>query len=327
MKLIALCFTCLVLATHAEGDISFRASPPVAVTTLNDDVTLSCRIPASVSDVYSALLVKIEKVDGEAFTVFKTTGQLKINADNRTEAEGSLHGANGEGGSTVLTVKILEPVESDSGTYKCSLVYLDKNLNVKTPYTLVNLNVSAVPVAVHVPQPEMTPSCDCDDIWTEINNIKASLTAGGTAVVAAGPAPAGQCQVSFAARFSSNIDITDDDTAIFDTITSNKGGAYDVTTGEFTAPCNGQYYFSVVLRSEQDLDAGYVDGVIMVDDAAAARTSVFADSPIYNMQQAATGSVVTLTQGQKVKVVVQTTSTGNFVGEEYSVFSGFFISA
>ena len=29
-----------------------------------------------------------------------------------------------------------------------------------------------------------------------------------------------------------------------------------------------QYFFTVVLRSLQDLDAGYVDGVLMVDDTA-----------------------------------------------------------
>ena len=41
-----------------------------------------------------------------------------------------------------------------------------------------------------------------------------------------------------------------------------------------------QYFFTVVLRSLQDLDAGYVDGVLMVDDTAV--VSVESESSLKN---------------------------------------------
>lgn len=55
------------------------------------------------------------------------------------------------------------------------------------------------------------------------------------------------------------------------------------------------------------------------------RTSVFIDTAIDNYQSASNGVVLTLKKGQEVKVVVDTTSAGEFVGAEYSVFSGFFL--
>ncbi|KAK3783851.1 hypothetical protein RRG08_031692 [Elysia crispata] len=260
--------------------------------------------------------------DAELLNVLKTSSELEKTGGNRTQAEANLKSPDGGDSSTFLTVKILEPVESDSGTYECQILYLDNDKDIQNVVSSATVNVTAVPPPNFVPQ--TSDSCECEDIMSEIDAIKASLASGGP-----GAAPTStECQVSFSAQFQSRNGylIEDDATAVFDSTTSNKGGAYDTSTGEFTAPCAGQYFFTVVMRSHQDMDAGYVDAVLKVDDSEMARTSVFTDSAISNMQQATTGSIVTLTEGQKVKVVIQTTSSGELIGTEYSVFSGFYVS-
>ncbi|GFR71132.1 hypothetical protein ElyMa_005671600 [Elysia marginata] len=276
MMFLAVCFACLALSSHAAAQISFRASPQLVIETVNDDFTLECKIPAAITDVYMGIMVMIKQTssggDTELLNVLKASSDIEKTGGNRTEAEANLKNPDGEDASTFLRVKVLEPVSSDTGTYECQILYLDNAKNLQNVVSSVDVNVTAVPPPNYVPQE--TSSCECEEIWAEINNLKASVGSGVSESAVAAPASA--CQVSFTARFESRsgYQITDGETAVFDATTTNKGDAYDVSTGEFTAPCDGQYYFSVALRSQQDLDAGYVDGVIMADGVAVVRNHV-----------------------------------------------------
>lgn len=105
-----------------------------------------------------------------------------------------------------------------------------------------------------------------------------------------------------------------------------QGGAYSNETGEFTAPCAGQYSFLLSMRTHQQDDSGYVEGVIEHNGKPMARTSVFTETNQDHYEQATNGVVLTLAEGDKVQVRIQTTSAGQFYGDDWTVFSGFYIS-
>ncbi|CAG5114793.1 unnamed protein product, partial [Candidula unifasciata] len=169
----------------------------------------------------------------------------------------------------------------------------------------------------------LASDCGCHDVWVEIDKLKGYIRRGlkqnadnkdyNTFFFIS----IEKCRVSFSARFAKRNGYAIRDEEI--------GGAYDSSTGVFSAPCDGQYFVTASLRSHQAMDSGYVEGVIAVDKEPKARTSVFIDAPVDNIQSATNGVVLTLRSGQKVAVVVKTTSSGEIIGEDYSVFSGFFL--
>lgn len=58
-------------------------------------------------------------------------------------------------------------------------------------------------------------------------------------------------KVAFFAGLTENMGPTTEHTdVIFDRVITNVGGAYDVTTGRFTAPVNGTYQFSSVISAQ-----------------------------------------------------------------------------
>ncbi|GFO33569.1 hypothetical protein PoB_006007400 [Plakobranchus ocellatus] len=174
----------------------------------------------------------------DRITVVQTESMLQNTPSNRTEVVGNVPSPDSEDKSISLTVTLLEPVEEDSGSYECQVLYMSTDTQLKNFIAAATLNVTAVPPPNYIP--EMPDTCECDAIWGEIDNIKATLASGSSS----GPAPAAasECQVSFAAHFSSRSgnSIFSGQTAVFDSASSNKGDAYDVSTGEFTAPCDGQ---------------------------------------------------------------------------------------
>ncbi|BFZ14036.1 hypothetical protein BsWGS_17075 [Bradybaena similaris] len=309
---------------RSVGSMTLRATPRVAVLGLTDGIRLDCRPAPTVKNVLMAVLIHLERLDvnGTVLIASQRINTLEIPDENRTTADGYLQ-TDKHDKESFLTVNIKSPTLEDDGVYQCRFAFIDVDWGVHTLGAKVNVTVT------ELPPPHYTPAsdCDCDNVWTEIEKLKAALAARPEQTVQPAGSVNEKCRVSFSARFASRHgnEIRAGKAAIFNDVISSKGGAYDTSTGAFSAPCDGQYFFTLTLRSHQARDSGYVDGVIAVDNEPKARTSVFIDAPLDNYQTATNGVVLNLKSGQKVTVLVKATSSGEFVGEEYSVFSGFYL--
>ncbi|XP_012945733.1 uncharacterized protein LOC101850618 [Aplysia californica] len=339
MKTAFLVLLCVLVALTTVTDarrkkrsarLRLKASPRVVAAGISEELTLDCRPPGSVDDVLWAflLIVDFENVNGTISHLAQQTSETQIiDETNRTTAEG-YNQMSQDDELSFLTVTVEDPSEEDEGVYSCRFIYLDLDYQVKTLSASVNVTVKVVPEGVeYIPPPPVSEGCDCDAIWDEINNIKSTLAEDNARLRTEVQGHDDSCRVSFAARFQkrSGYTLQSEAPVVFDAIISNKGSAYNTNNGEFIAPCAGQYFFALTVRSFQTMDSGYVEGIIMRDGKPEARTSVFLDHDGDNYQSASTDVVLTLAQGEKVNVQLRTTSSGEFVGEDYTIFSGFFL--
>ncbi|CAL1538108.1 unnamed protein product [Lymnaea stagnalis] len=310
--------------SDAKKPLNIRAYPKVAVETITEVLKLECRAP-EYENVLIPVLIYVGKTGNETkqIAIQKITGQESIE-DDRIKSEGTLQVTDGV--LPRLNISITKPVVDDGGVYICKYVYVDTTFQAHVITGQLDVTVTPPPSKDFIPLPE-TEDCNCQDVWDEIAKIKATLVKENKELRSQVHSYDETCRVSFSAKFATRngYSIVGGEPAIFDSVLSNKGEAYDVNSGEFTAPCNGQYFFQVTLRSHQEQDSGYVDGVIQVDGEERARTSVFTDASNDNYQSATNGVVLALEKGQKVNVQVKSTSSGEFVGDAYSIFSGFYL--
>jgi len=114
---------------------------------------------------------------------------------------------------------------------------------------------------------------------------------------------------------------------IFDKITTNLGGAYDGSSGTFTAPVNGVYVFSLTIRLYGHPQYTY-QGTFQLMVNRAVQLSLYPDthSQSGKFSSASGTAVLTLNKGDTVHVVSK--ETKNFIegSEDYSsYFSGFLL--
>ena len=77
------------MSLTTAGQISFRASPRLAVETVTDEVSLDCKIPPAITDVYMSVMVMIKQTnsngDGELLNVLKTSNKVEMTGGNRSD--------------------------------------------------------------------------------------------------------------------------------------------------------------------------------------------------------------------------------------------------
>jgi len=342
-----------------SADLALTVDPSTVFQNETAEVTISCQ-PPELDDVFQVMLIFLnyrgaDDLSSSPFVQQNSKGSRILASGNITDrltAEGNVQGVDEEGPS-FLTVTISEPEASDSGHFSCRFVYLDTSFDVKQltaekEFTVIPPNVTEV-VEI-VPEPETTTAffveeeeevCNCSTIREEIDDLRNTLVVENAELkallrekAAVVPAPVvvtgsgvdASCQASFSARLSvRGIPMVDGSTIPFNQAVSNKGGKFNPGSGVFTAPCDGQYFFSLTIRSYQWMDRGKVEGAIVANGVSQARTNVFLDHDSQHYESAGATAVVTLSAGQEVKVIVSTTSSGQILGGEYSVFSGFFL--
>lgn len=308
MILTFITFVVLLASARAEEEhaIAFSVSPELVIDGMTDDLSIDCRTTDVITDLKKVLMMAILKEDDSGLSMVASKwSTLKMREDNKTTAKGEFSDDGAE--PSYLTVNIENPTFSDEGVYSCHLIYITPVFQPIQYQSSANVTVKETPPPNYVPPKSMKCENNCDS----------------KGVVAT----EGSCQVSFSVNFENQHGqpILSDHHILFDHVISNKGEAYNTETGLFKAPCDGQYYFSLSLRSRQEMDSGYVDGLIMVDDQEVARTSAFIDEPLNHIETGTNSVIVSLKEGQEVKVVMKTTSFGQIMGSTYSVFSGFFL--
>jgi len=66
-----------------------------------------------------------------------------------------------------------------------------------------------------------------------------------------GSATAARTAIAFFVGLSENLGpVSENSDIIFDRVVTNVGGAYNPTTGRFTAPINGTYQFNVIVSAQ-----------------------------------------------------------------------------
>lgn len=343
MRAALVCLLCALVAAVviAEDPLDLKATPRVVAIGISEDLTIDCRPPDSLDDVMFAFLVLVdhEDVNGTITHIAQQSTLTKLLVeDNRTSAKGHTQ-EEGSDAPSHLTVTIQEPMEEDEGIYTCKFVYLSTEYEVNSMVASINVSVQEVPMAepyivppVLQPVVAAAPGCDCnkiDEIWDEINILKETLLVDNTALKTQFASLDDSCKVSFSARIGQERGylFKTEEPIVFDAIISNRGGAYSASTGEFEAPCAGQYSFALAVRSFQNMDSGVVEAIIQRDGKPEARTAVFNDFNTDHYESASTSVVLTLAKGDKVNVILHTTSNmGEILGDEYTIFSGMFVS-
>nr|XP_057912453.1 uncharacterized protein LOC131106922 isoform X2 [Doryrhamphus excisus] len=133
---------------------------------------------------------------------------------------------------------------------------------------------------------------------------------------------AGKRKVAFSA---SRGDIKKDDKLVFGNVYANTGGAYDSSTGVFTAPCKGVYFFTLTYHKKD----GNIDvGMYRKMGTQESKWIMGVINYVYNNHHSGTSSrIVELEQGESVFVKPygdhDMETTPNLFG--YTVFSGFLI--
>ena len=111
---------------------------------------------------------------------------------------------------------------------------------------------------------------------------------------------------------------------IWESIITNVGGGYQPTTGEFTCPQDGLYYFAVSVTSHAT-EGKRAHLHIMHNGNAVVTTLAYAN-PAFD--SSTVSAVMECTNGQKVWVQCKAGVTCSVLGytqEKYSSFSGFLI--
>lgn len=316
-----------LFVTGRGQDLIFSATPSNVVNGTTKSLEINCRAPSLDEAANLIILMQVDHMDeDDVIAVASVRGSgpgpvLHVD-NNRTSVEGKLQGG------AFLKLKIAEPELEDTGKYQCRFAYL---IMAEFQFTLLNktLEVTFTEPDEPTPPPVVLQSCSCDQVWAEVKDLRETLIAENRQLKDQLKSYDDSCRVSFTARLDgrSGKKFWSNHVMVFDSVLSNKGEAYDAENGVFTAPCGGQYFFRLSMRSHQERDSGYVDGAIEVNGEEMARSSVFSDAPVDHYEQASNGLVLTLKEGDEVHVKIQTNSAGKIYGDVFSVFSGFFISA
>ncbi|XP_076439021.1 uncharacterized protein LOC143277929 [Babylonia areolata] len=324
---IALLSVLLLFSLVRGKDITFSANPSNVVNGTTKSLEINCKAPALDEKLNLIILLMVDQLEeGENVTIASDRGfgaKLHVQ-DSHMSVEGALRGAD----EAFLKVKIAEPELNHTGKYQCRFAYLNM---AEFRFVLLSktLEITFTEPDEPTPAPVVSDSCSCDQVWTELKDLRETLIAENRQLKDQLKSYDDSCRVSFTARLTgrNGKKFWSNRPMIFDSVLTNKGEAYNATEGIFTAPCSGQYFFRLTMRSHQDRDSGYVDGAIEVNGEEMARTSVFTDNPMDHYEQASNGLVLSLEENDEVQVRIQTNSAGKIYGEVFSVFSGFFISA
>lgn len=317
----------LLSAVFAQEELQLMAVPANVVNGTTESLKITCKPPRLDENLDFIVLLHVEKSDGDATNPVATQrGQetLLHVKDNRTSAEGNLRGEAG----AFLTIEITGPKFDDTGVYQCRFAYLNM-MTFAVNVLKKDINVTFTEPDEPTPPPPAEPMpCSCDQVWAEVKSLREMLIAENRKLKSQLMSHDDKCRVSFSAKFGkkTGVNFRSNQVARFDAVVSNKGGAYDKSSGAFKAPCAGQYFFQLAMRTHQQSDSGYVEGAIEVNGEERARTSVFTQYAQDNYEQATNGVVLTLKEGDKVHVRVQTNSRGEYYGDTYTLFSGFFLS-
>ncbi|KAK7096365.1 uncharacterized protein [Littorina saxatilis] len=316
----------LLALAHCQ-DLSFVAEPSNVVNGTTKTLTITCRAPSNVdADVNLIILLQVDQLkDNVTVPVAseRTGGTVTHAKNDRVTAEGALSGDEG----AFLTVNISAPTKTDTGKYQCRFAYLNMEL---FKFSLLNksIDVTFTEPDEPTPKPVVDGACSCEQVWAEVKNLRETLISENKELRQQLKSYDDTCRVSFTAQIGERLgpQFGSNDLVIFDSVVTNKGEAYDVAKGIFTAPCNGQYFLRLSMRTHQERDSGYVDAAIEVNGEEAARTSVYTPDHMDHYEQASNGLVLTLEEGDEVQVRIQTNSAGRLYGQEYSIFTGFFLS-
>lgn len=114
--------------------------------------------------------------------------------------------------------------------------------------------------------------------------------------------------------------VAQNQTILFDKIVLNAGSAFDMSTGQFTAPGDGFYSFSVSVTS--DLGHNHqLQVALMKNNDILARAHAHGDSG--HLDQGGVSIVVGLAAGDKVYVRSTYDEVTDFYGEGLTTFSGY----
>lgn len=332
--------------------VTLTASSSEVYAGVNDELTLDCRAEG-LDDVHMDMIMALfhDDTNGTITPIAKQIvgNTILIVENNSTSAVGDSKGLQ-DANESYLTVTIADPEVADGGVYSCNFEYFTDEFGRQEYSSSVNVSVIVVPENVtlvfDVPEEENVTCCCCAELKAEIAEMRATLMSENImlkehladrhehkAAAAAAPVAAGECTASFAARFTGK----DGDQygpqffqnmpVVFDNVINNRGDAFSGMDGTFVAPCTGQYFFTLALRSYQSYDTGSVEGVITKNGEPQARTYVYYNHDSDNYASSSTAVTLTLEVGDKVGVALETTSTGYLGAAEYSVFSGFYLSA
>ena len=108
----------------------------------------------------------------------------------------------------------------------------------------------------------------------------------------------------------------DEETLVFKDVKTNVRGAYDSSTGVFTAPLPGLYFFSVSAGTEQRDDGEPVVINLYLEDAPFAATATAGGT-------CTAQGTVEMQAGQEVRVVAGT--QGDKLGQGLTSFSGMLV--
>lgn len=315
------------LLTLCQGaDVKLLTSGRVNLT--DSTVQVKCQVNKVPNSNTILILLQIDRLTDNGATPIASQRGSGVVLQPGVNGTGTLNSV--DGAKLEVSLPLTDDPETvKEATFRCRFGYLNMEHDFQFHLVHDNVTVSLIEPAEPTPPPLLAlGDCACDQVWAEVKSLRETLIAQNVALKKQLTAYDDACRVSFTAKLkeAKNTGFHSNRHVKFDAVISNKGEAYNVTTGSFEAPCSGQYYFRVSLRTQQEFDSGHVDAAIEVDDVEVARTSVFTSDRVDHYEQASNGLVLTLTQGAQVRVRIQTNSQGRIYGDGYSIFSGFFIS-
>ncbi|XP_061184816.1 complement C1q tumor necrosis factor-related protein 3-like [Saccostrea echinata] len=135
--------------------------------------------------------------------------------------------------------------------------------------------------------------------------------------------------ISFMASLSRNLNLVRGTLLIFDSVITNKGGAYSSSTGIFTAPVTGSYFFVVTLGlpTPSSSEGGDYIRILFLKNGKRSGYLFIGTEGLWTRRSE--NSLMELSKGDKVKLSIITTGTGfSYIagGNYHSHFSGFLIN-